>query len=418
MPRPLLLLIVVLLAVGTGAQEVRLQAASGGTFRFKDILGQTFSTNYINGYSYSKANVTVTVNNDKKFLSGTVNAAGLKPNFAYQVKLIGRPLKGAVDDSQRLLSDDATNERLGKIGRWWRVNPSPANSNDSDYEANKNRAEYIYEGYLIMAFFVTDASGNATAAFLGNNSYHVLWRTDQRPASSFDGPLLPLTLPATSGNTAYDSVLPERLTQLYGEYEPTRALPGLLEMPLGRYRCDLVLTEESFHDATPNAGNWAAAMRSMIEFEFPATLGPGTTETATPLQLESIRAALNLQKSASDSATVSASLGLPENFVVENHEVELNIFGVTRRFVLDKRGRSRSADGKLSLKRDRRNPQQAEIQMNVRGVSLAVFNAPTEGRATVNATLSIKLGGLSYIGSADPTIVASRTRARLTFKKK
>ena len=50
------------------------------------------------------------------FLEGFLDASGLKPNFAHQVKLVGMPSAefGAA-------GDDLANERIGYAGRWYKV---------------------------------------------------------------------------------------------------------------------------------------------------------------------------------------------------------------------------------------------------------------------------------------------------------
>ena len=234
----------------------------GGTFRFKDVSGQVFAANYIANYAYSNAQVQVSLNTSEgSFLAGTIQAQGLKPNFAYQVKLGGRNTRLGAN------GDDATNERLGLIGRWWRAYPNPANAKDDDYFAHKDDPNYAYSGYLIIGFFITDAQGGATLHLEGDNSFHVLWRTNQRSPAPNDGPIDTFVLPATTGNPAYDVTNPSQPLGIYGEWEPTRVLPGTLAMPNGHYACDFVLTEESFHDSGPNAGNWTAALSAPIAFD-------------------------------------------------------------------------------------------------------------------------------------------------------
>ncbi|MFH0937980.1 MAG: MBG domain-containing protein [Planctomycetota bacterium] len=254
-------IVLLLNAALASAETITLQPSSGGTFRLKDILGQQYGATFRAAYSYTSANVQVTPDiNTEPYLSGTINATGLKPNFAYQIKLLGRPTRSDVN------GDDVTNERIGYLGRWWRAQPSPGNSNDTEYNACKNNINYIFQGYLLIAFFVTDEHGNANTHFVGNNSYHVLWRTNQRSRRANDGPLLPVTLPPTAGNSAYDVTLAARAATLYGEWESTRALPGQLQMPLGRYKCTFALTEESFHDSGLYAGCWATALTANCEF--------------------------------------------------------------------------------------------------------------------------------------------------------
>ncbi|HLX60715.1 MAG TPA: PKD domain-containing protein [Planctomycetota bacterium] len=253
-----------LIAACACAQDFALQPAAPGNFRFKDYLEQVFSAAYIQNYSYSNAQVNVSMDTaGAAYLYGSIQATGLKPNFAYQIKLGGRPSKLYTGGD----ADDATNERLGFIGRWWRQYPNPANSNDADYNANKDNPNYAYQGYLNIAFFLTDENGNASIHFDGNNSYHVLWRTSQRSPTSNDGPIFNTVRPDTTGNPAYDVSSPSTAVGIYGEWEPTRALPGTLAMPQAHYACQFVLTEESFHDVGTNAGNWTEAMVAPVEFD-------------------------------------------------------------------------------------------------------------------------------------------------------
>lgn len=248
------------------AQDVTLQGLTSGDFRFKDIGGQLYAQSFINSYSYATANVVLRLDTPGlNYFDGAIVASGLKPNFAYQIKIDGNPSKGGITPF-----DDAANETIGYLGRWWRLWPgTPWNAPDSEYVANKNNPNYAYQGYLVVAFFVTDAQGNANLRFVGNNSYHVLWRTDQRSPAPNDGPRLAVTVPATAGNPAYGTSVPARQFSLYGEWEPTRPLPGTLALPWGHYKCHLYLTEESFHDSGAQAGYWALAMSAPLEFNIP-----------------------------------------------------------------------------------------------------------------------------------------------------
>ena len=211
-----------ILAVSACSQELILAPVTGGTFRYKDCTGQVFGASYIQNYSYTNSQVKVTLDPPgKAYLSGSVDATGLKPNFAYQIKLAGRNSKLQTNGT----GDDATNERLGSIGRWWRAYPNPANSNDADYAAHKDDPNYAYSGYLIVGFFLTDENGTANTRFEGFNSFHVLWRTGQRLPAVNDGPPQNAVLPATAGNPAYDTSNPAQSVAIYGEWEPTRTTP-------------------------------------------------------------------------------------------------------------------------------------------------------------------------------------------------
>ncbi len=109
---------------------------SKSTFRWKDIAANTYAQSYKDTYDYAAADVDINYDPaGDSTLRGHLSASNLKPNFAYQIKLSGKPtaLWG-------LAGDDTTNERLGYLGRWWRHQPNPGNSSDADYEANHDEA--------------------------------------------------------------------------------------------------------------------------------------------------------------------------------------------------------------------------------------------------------------------------------------
>lgn len=286
-----LALLLLLLSFSLHAQDITLLPVLNQNFRFKDIAGQAYAASYIAGFNYSNSSVVVTLDTPgNQYLSGRIVATGLKPNFAYQIKLEGQSTR------ENPNGDDATNERLGYMGRWWRSAPgSPWNATDAEYNANKNNPAYVFSGYLLMDFFVTNDQGAADVRFTGNNSFHVLWREDQRGRSvNVDGPARVNTLNPTAA-PAYDVSLPTRSPSLYGEYEPTRALPGTLQMPLGNYVCNLGLTEESFHDSGPNAGSWAWAFKAWTQFDIKATPtvtwnNPAPVMENTPLGTQQLNA--------------------------------------------------------------------------------------------------------------------------------
>ncbi|HYF51840.1 MAG TPA: hypothetical protein VEJ63_20655, partial [Planctomycetota bacterium] len=398
------------------AQEITLTPTNASNFRFKDALGQAYSSAYISSYSYGNAGVKVTIDTTgNAYLSGTIVGTGLKPNFAYQLKLSGLPSKMATTPEQLAASDDATNERIGKLGRWYRQQPNPANSTDADYEANKSDPNYIFQGYLIIGFFMTDANGAVNTTFTGNNSFHVLWREDQRPRSPNDGPAAPFTLPATGGNPAYDVSLSNRPFTLYGEWEPTRALPGQMQMPSGDYRATLVLTEESFHDASPLSGNWTTVLNAPLNFTMPTNGTPGSSgPPALPLTISKVRAGINLVNRGRDVAIISGSLALDQNVPLEGQEISITALGVTRTLDLA-RGRGRSTDTTALCKRDRKNRGNVLFQMTIRKASLIVFNAPPGGRAEVMTSAQVRLGGNIYEGTATAQFRGNERRVTLKF---
>jgi hypothetical protein len=180
------------------------------------------------------------------------------------MKLVGKPTRVWGDGG-----DDWSNEQIGYAGKWWRKQPNPGNASDADYEANKDNPSYIYEGYLLFDFFVTNEQGSADVIFSADSSFHVLWATHDstgdgtghRDPRVEDGPVR-ITEFVASPSThpgAYSTDYGSATVGLYAEWEPGRALPGELILPTGSYNVQFVLTEESFHQ-TGLGGFWAGAM--------------------------------------------------------------------------------------------------------------------------------------------------------------
>jgi len=249
-----------------------------GDYRWLDIANQSYCTTYKINYNYSHAQVEVNFSNSNETFHGILNSMNLKPNFAYQVKLVGYP-------------GTNTNERIGLAGRWWQEewngtswvnghnlnnngNGSFPNPNDDLYFARKSISDnssptglkYKFIGYLVFDYFITDSHGNATLDFEANSSYHVLWKTSQRSHSTDDGPIKSSTFDVNVSLPAYDFDFPEQTVDVFGEWE---RLPvhGVFLNP-GNYLCQFVLTEESFHgDGGVDAGNWAGAMGKDVSFD-------------------------------------------------------------------------------------------------------------------------------------------------------
>lgn len=230
----------------TGAvvtDTVCLSDIGSGTYRWKDVAPNTYSTGYQGSYSYSNDGISVCITYEVagSTFRGTLTASGLKPNFAYQLKLEGDPsLPGS--------EGDEANENLKTIGR---------TSGDI--------------GYLVFDYFITDGSGDAYLDFEQDSSYHVLWTTDQRTPLSVDGPIKSTTFTPDPGHLAYSSAdgysgsYDEVTVDIYGEREGTHPVGGTF-LPDGHYKCRIVITEESFHD-TGIGGWWAGAMLAYVEFD-------------------------------------------------------------------------------------------------------------------------------------------------------
>ncbi|MDY6950388.1 MAG: VPLPA-CTERM sorting domain-containing protein [Thermodesulfobacteriota bacterium] len=237
----------------------------GTPYRWMDVADNPYSSDYQGDFTYGQPSVSLTYDDISTAFSGSLAATGLKPNFAYQMKLVGMP--GI---------DDWTNEQIGYAGRWWRNAPNSGNTTDADYEANKDDPGYEFLGYLLFDFFVTDEQGAAAVTFGADSSFHVLWATEDSTTSNGTGHRDPgandsavryYDFRASSGvnSPSYDTDYGSAHVGVYAEWESGRAMPGHLVLPAGEYNCQFILTEESFHQ-TGLGGGWAAAMGSDVQF--------------------------------------------------------------------------------------------------------------------------------------------------------
>jgi hypothetical protein len=245
-----------------------------GTYRWLDVADQAFGTAYQASNVYSGARVVVAYSNAGSKFYGTLTASDLKPNFAYQLKLVGTP--GSAD-----------NEQIGFAGRWWQEEWNGAtwingqNVNDQTYIDNRNALyssdpqvyRYRFIGYLVFDYFITKSNGDATILFETGSSYHVLWKTTQRPSTLNDGPTKTAIFDPASSEPAYSGSA--HTVSIFGESE---RLPPV-NLQLGEYNCQIVLTEESFHGSGVLAGNWAGAMTADLNFQ----IGPALPVPEYPL---------------------------------------------------------------------------------------------------------------------------------------
>jgi hypothetical protein len=248
-----------------------------GTYRWLDVADQAYSNSYRNSYNYSQATVEVAYAKSGDMLEGTLTALNLKPNFGYQLKLVGTP--GTTE-----------NERIGLTGRWWQEewdgsswsdgqnlnnkgDGSSPNPNDLVYFQRRYVADsdsptgyhYRYIGYLVFDYFITDSNGATTLCLKTGNSYHVLWKTNQRSNSTNDGQVKTVAFNPNPSEPAYDVDYPRNVVSIFGEWE--RLPMGGVCLQLGEYNCQIILTEESFHGSGGSlAGNWAGAMSANITF--------------------------------------------------------------------------------------------------------------------------------------------------------
>ncbi len=252
---------------------------SGASYRWLNVADQAYGAAYRASYDYSHASAQISYGAAGSVFAGTLTASNLKPNFAYQLKLVGTP-------------GTPSNERIGLAGRWWREtwdcststwangwnlndkgSGTAPNPNDVVYAATKDTPcassptgkLYRYSGYLLMDYFLSDDAGNALLDFQATSSYHVLWKTSQQARGANDGPTKSETFDPNLANPAYDTDWPSATVGIFGEWE--RLPAGGVFLQPGSYSAQLVLTEESFHGSGGTyAGSWASAMGGDVSF--------------------------------------------------------------------------------------------------------------------------------------------------------
>jgi len=232
--------------------------------RWADVAGNFYSESFVAGFSYERAGpdaptVLVQVDREAPTLRGRLEARGLKPNFAYQIKLRG------------IYEHQESFERIGFAGRW-RLPGIGTNYTDKDYENNVEPGRV--EAYLLFDYFVTDANGNAARDFELDSCLHVLWNGSRQRANVPISDLVIAIVDASNPETYARPKDSLKVEALWAERERLRyRTPGQeLFLPAGEYKAELVLTEESFHSRDNDGGWWATVYRGPIEFTL--TAGP------------------------------------------------------------------------------------------------------------------------------------------------
>ena len=246
-------------------------------YRWLDVADQAYASSIRSSYSYTQASVQVSFDPVADVLSGTLTATDLKPNFAYQLKLLGTP-------------GTASNERIGLAGRWWQEtwdgsawsggtnlndkgDGSSPNPNDLVYFSTRDVPDatsptsrhYRYSAYFVLDYFITDETGSASPNFRADSSYHVLWKTTQQAHSAQDGPLETALFDPDPSQAAYGIDYPASTVSIFGEWE--RLPVSGVFLASGEYACQVLLTEESFHGSGGTlAGSWAGAMSAGLAF--------------------------------------------------------------------------------------------------------------------------------------------------------
>jgi len=222
--------------------------------RWLDVDDTAYTTAFRNSFDYAAAQVSASWVTPAPQLVVTLNGTGLKPNFAYQVKLEGLPK-----------IDRQANQILASLGRSWRN-----------------------VGYLIAGYFVTDSGGNIVTTASSqcwpdtetpiDSSYHVLWKTSQRSRGANDGPIITHQVIQTPWGYAVTEPTTGGTVGVYAEWEPNRPLPGELVLPDRKYTCLLRLTEETFHMTDYG---WKTVLDAQIQFTIGAAAPPPPPPSST-----------------------------------------------------------------------------------------------------------------------------------------
>ena len=270
---------------------------AAATPRERDIANTLYAGDFA-PFDYARADVRLSYNHEQKnaYFSGHISARGLKPNFAYQLKLAGKPIGGnrgtgtttsyiktsssapgatpiiqLVNDKNGnptpVNGDDWSNQQLGYAGRWWDDTRAPSTNLNDAYFAENYPAHTIY-GYVFMGDFVTDSNGNAEADISAAHSYHITWQDAQSNATKdvVAGTFDVKSAPPFYG---YKRAINAQKVKLWYEYEKDRAHD--VKLAPGTYHCRLLVTEEAFHtEGGDKGGVWQTVLASENNDENPA----------------------------------------------------------------------------------------------------------------------------------------------------
>ncbi|MCC7495314.1 MAG: hypothetical protein IT204_23395 [Fimbriimonadaceae bacterium] len=241
--------------------------------RWRDVADQLYSPAFRDTFDYRRATCLVAVADAAPRLQGALLAVGLKPNFVYQIKLEA-PTDSPAFDAVAACGRYWQEEWLGALwGQGLNLNrkgdgrrPSP---NDLLWRervtvtaaGSPTGRRYRFRAYWLLGWFVTDARGGAWASFADGDSYHALFRVDQRPPQPADCPPRGVVCRADPASSpAYDTALPPREVQLYAEWE--RLPAGGQRLPAGDYQLDLVVSEDGLHGSGGEfGGGWATVLQ-------------------------------------------------------------------------------------------------------------------------------------------------------------
>jgi len=177
--------------------------------------------------------------------NGRIEARNLKPNFAYQIKVMA-----TVD------IDEGTFQYLGAYGRFQA--PDMLNMDDSQFLAYDKKGDVT--SFIFFDYLVTDENGNAARDFSMTHSLHVLWK-DIQSKTQLANPddIETFTVSASDAETYMLPDTSPKTVGIWAERERVRydnPVGGVSFIP-ALLRAHLVLTEESFHSPEKVGGEWA-----------------------------------------------------------------------------------------------------------------------------------------------------------------
>jgi hypothetical protein len=212
-------------------------------------------------FSYQSAQVVLSYDDEQSggVFRGHIEARGLKPNFAYQIKLCGKPKWGRRGWNE--WSDDVANANLGFQGRWW-DDSVQQNGWDRYYWSLYVKApperRHSMVGYLFIGVFVTDEKGDASHDFASEKPLHITWQNKQYTTLKHHQAGTYVVGSAQAPFVGYGGSQAPRSVKLWYEHEAKR--PSRVTLPPGRYNCRLLLTEESFHAKNTAGGQWLTVL--------------------------------------------------------------------------------------------------------------------------------------------------------------
>jgi hypothetical protein len=224
-------------------------------FRWKDIADNVYQQSYMDAFSYGSPSVVVRVDYEmvSNTFQGMLEGTNLKPNFAYQMKIVTNPTAKFVAELSP--AEYRTLQAVASIGRWWDMTTGQVNP--------PYNAAHQMQSYLLFDHFETDNFGNVTKTFYADSSFHVLFTGSgyYKPVTSVVNPAGP-----PPNDVAYSTPYPTAQTITVGA-QNEHGTPGSTFLPAGHYEgLVFLLTEESFHQ-NGLGGNWASAMACEILFD-------------------------------------------------------------------------------------------------------------------------------------------------------